>query len=476
MASNTRTKIVATLGPASWDPETIEALILAGVDVVRINGSHTDGEGIRRQVARVRRASAQLGRPVAVLLDLQGPKIRTADIDPPLPLAVGDLLQIAVAEEPWVSGLRVGTTYEGLARDVRLGDRVLFADGALAGRVESVDHEATPSVVSVRIDEGGLLGSHKGINLPGVEVSAPSLSEKDLADLAVAVEVAVDYVAQSFVRRADDVIDLRRRLEALGCDAPIIAKIEKPEALDNLDAILDVADGVMVARGDLGVEVPLPTVPVLQKRILAAAARKGKLAITATQMLDSMERNPRPTRAETTDVANAIFDGTDAVMLSGETSVGRYPLESVRTMDAIARAAEASPFLHTTFIRDLPPLDGPAGAACRAACWALSEAPRPLIVFTHSGATARFMSRLRARGPIFAMSSNPRVVDAMALVWGVTPILLPVVHGIEEMTEAAERLLLHLGHVQPGDELVVLGGNHPRQESAAFLKFHVCGR
>lgn len=472
-----RTKIVATLGPKSWEPDALIRLIRAGVDVFRINCSHSDHDAIRRQVARVRRASYEVPEhPIAILLDLQGPKIRTGKVPTPLVLGPGELLTIVMDEHYSGLGKRVGTTYPEMVHDVRPGDRVLFADGALSGTVHAVRPEASPPEVDIRMAHGGELGSHKGINLPGVEMSVPSVTEKDIADLAVGVDVGVDFIALSFVRVAADVTGLRQRLTDLGAEIPIIAKIEKPQALQNLEQILDVADGVMVARGDLGVEVELETVPVHQKHIIERAARRGRLVITATQMLDSMERNPRPTRAETTDVANAILDGTDAVMLSGETSVGEHPVRAVQTMDAIATQVEASRFFRTTPIADLPALPGPAGAACRAACWALAEAPRPLLVFTWSGDTARFMSRLRPRGPIYAFSPRQTVVDRLALAWGVSPFRIPVVHTMEELIEAGERILLEHGLVHLGDELVVLGGNGPVQGSTCFVKFHTVER
>ncbi len=472
----TRTKIVATLGPASWEPETLVELIEAGVDVCRINCSHSDHPGIRRQVARVRRAAAVAGKPTAILLDLQGPKIRTGPADKPIVLAAGDILTVVMDDQLVAKDQRVGTTYPEMAGDVSRDDRVLFADGALSGKVVAVRTAHDPAEVDIQIQHGGELGSHKGINLPGVNMSVPCLTQKDLADLAVGLEVGVDYVALSFVRSAADIQQLRAELARLGADKPIIAKIEKPEALDNLEEILDAAEGVMVARGDLGVEVQLEAIPVHQKRIITAAGRRGRLVITATQMLDSMERHPRPTRAETTDVANAILDGTDAVMLSGETSIGLYPLLTVRTMDTIARTVEGSALFIPTPVDALPVLAGPAGAACRAACHALTESPKAALVFTWSGSTARFISKLRPLGPIYAMSPNPTVVDALAAVWGVTPFLMEHVHTIEAMTEAGEQVLLEAGLVEPGDELVVLGGNGPRQGSTCFVKFHTVGQ
>lgn len=467
-----RTKIVATLGPASWSPETLDQLLVAGVDVCRINCSHADHEGIRRQVARVRQAASRVGQPTAILLDLQGPKIRIGKVDGQLELASGDTLTVVMDKDVMGSGHRVGTTYPEMAGDVKAGDLVLFADGALAGTVADVRREATPPEVDITIQNGGVLTSNKGMNLPGVDMSVPCLTEKDVPDLEVGLEMGVDYVALSFVRRASDVLELRERMTALGQIVPIIAKIEKPEALANLEDILAVSEGVMVARGDLGVEIPLEQVPVQQKRIIDLAQRKGKLCITATQMLDSMERNPRPTRAETTDVANAILDGTDAVMLSGETSVGAWPVLAVRTMNTIAADVEASPWLHSLPLEHLAPNPGPSGSACRAAAWAMTQHPRNLLVFTWSGATARYVSKVRGRGRIFATSPDPRVVDQLSLVWGVMPFHLPLLPAMQDLIAAGEALLLERGLITPGEELIILGGNGPHEGSTNFVKFH----
>jgi len=473
-----RTKIVITLGPASWDGARLRELISAGADVCRINCSHSDHAAIRKQVSRVRQAAARVGKPVAVLLDLQGPKIRTSAVAEPLKLDVGSTLTVVMDPLLPGTGTRVGTTYPEMADDVRPGDSVLFADGALAGEVVAIRRDVQPAEVDIRIDIPGKLGSHKGINLPGVRMSVPSLTEKDIADVEVGVGLGVDYIALSFVRSASDLLALRGRLRELNAKTPIIAKIEKPEALANLESILDACEGVMVARGDLGVEVPIETVPVHQKRILHAAAGRGKLTITATQMLDSMERNPRPTRAETTDVANAILDGTDAVMLSGETSVGDWPVEAVRTMSEIAQKVEASEFFHTSRVDQMPPMEGPAGIACRAACYASSEegASRPMIVFTWSGASAQFVSKLRSRAPVYAMSPNADVVDRLALVWGVVPFHVPQVKSIDELVIEGEARLIHAGYVSRGDELIVLGGATPRQGTTSFVKLHTVGR
>ncbi|MEQ1567520.1 MAG: pyruvate kinase [Myxococcota bacterium] len=471
----TRTKIVATLGPATWDEPMLTRLLEAGVDVARINCSHADHESIRRQVARVRRAAMKLRKPTAILLDLQGPKVRTGKVPHPLVLADGSLLTIVMDEDLIGAGTRVGTTYPQMVDDVTVGARVLFADGALSGEVVAI-RPGAPGEVDVRIDAGGELGSHKGINLPGVDMSIPCLTEKDLADLAVGCEVGVDYVALSFVQRAEDVVALKRELARLGQPTlPVIAKIEKPQAVERIEEILAVSDGVMVARGDLGVEVSIEKVPVYQKRILEAAGIAGKLAITATQMLDSMERNPRPTRAETTDVANAILDGTDAVMLSGETSVGRYPIEAVQMMDKISREVEGSRYFRPTPIEAMPKFEGASGLVVRSACYAANEKGRPLVVFSWTGSTARQASKARPRGPLFALTSNPRTADQLCLAWGVTPIVVPPVDSTDELIRLGEQVLLDSGRISRGEEIVILAGNTPSRETANLMKIHTAG-
>ncbi len=470
-----RTKIVATIGPASSGEEQLAALLEAGVNVCRINCSHATHESIRKDVARIRRAASRLDRPVAILLDLQGPKIRTAEVSAPLALAEGDILEL-VMDERVGSGRRCGTTYPQLARDVTVGSRVVFADGALSGEVERVLLDRSPPEVHVRMRQGGQLGSHKGINLPGVDVSAPSLTEKDLGDLEVGVAAGVDYVALSFVRRAEDIYRLRAELERLAApDLPVVAKIEKPEALENISEILAAVEVIMVARGDLGVEVPIEQVPVHQKRLIEQANRAGVLSITATQMLDSMERNPRPTRAETTDVANAILDGTDALMLSGETAAGRHPVESVRVMDRIAREIETSGLLRPPLPEDLPLLAGPAYTVYRAACYAVSEVSRSLVVYTWSGQSAVAASRSRPAAPLYAITPSDTVRDRLALVWGVVPVKCPAVKSTDELLATGERILLDRGLLQPGQEVVVLAGSGPVRGATNMMKIYSVG-
>jgi len=470
-----RTKIVATLGPASWDEPTLTGILKAGVDVCRINCSHSDHDSIRRQVARIRRASMTLGKPVAILLDLQGPKIRTSDTEQPVELPNGSLLHLVMENAPQSRKHHIGTTFPQMASEVSVGERVLFADGALSGVVEEIDTNAKPAIVAIRMECGGKLGSHKGINLPDVALSIPALTKKDLADVNVGMEVGVDYVALSFVRRRQDVEQLREVIQQSGHDIPIIAKIEKAEAIEQFDSILQVVDGIMVARGDLGVEVNLEKVPVIQKHLIQCAFKAGKLAITATQMLDSMERNIRPTRAEVTDVANAILDGTDAVMLSGETATGAYPVESVRVMGAIAQEVENSRFFTPTAPEDLPTRSGLAGPVAKAACFAVTEKKRPLVVFTWSGASAVYASKARPDGAIFALTPEQTIVDQLALVWGVTPILIPKVESTDALIGMGEQVLLDSGRLQPGEEIVILAGQSPLVGAANILKIHAAG-
>ena len=472
----TGTKIVATLGPASWDEDVLAELIRAGLDVARINASHSDHAAIRRQVSRVRRVAYQIGMPVGVLLDLQGPKIRLSKVDGALDLKAGDVLTVIMDPDIVGSGHRVGTTYPEMAQDVKAGERVLFADGAVIGEVDAVRLDMEPAEVDVKIAFGGELTSNKGVNFPDTDMSVPSLTEKDRADLAVGMEVGVDYIALSFVRDAPDLIELEEEMDRLGKRVPVIAKIEKPQAVKNLDRILDHCQGLMVARGDLGVEVPIESVPVHQKRIIDAAVKRGALVITATQMLDSMERNPRPTRAETTDVANAILDGTDAVMLSGETSVGAFPVQAVRTMDRIAREVEASPWFRVPKPDDLPEFDGLDDAMIRAAAYTLNQHPElPLVVFTWSGTAAFRASKIRPRGPIYALTPDAQVVDRLKLAWGITPMQVPPVRTTDDLILAGEQVLLDKGLLEQGEQYLVLAGRSPMRAAMHLLKMQRVG-
>ena len=455
-----RTKIVATIGPATANPEMIEKLIRAGVNVIRLNMSHGTHDGHAGIVEMTRATSSKLDLPVAILLDLQGPKIRTGPLkdDQPVVLTAGEEVILTVRDVPSEPGI-ISTNYKALPRDVKEGNRILICDGMIELQVISSNGED----VRCSVVYGGSLGARKGINLPDVEVSISSLTEKDMSDLQFGINQNVDYVALSFVRKAEDIEELREAITARGGDMPIIAKIEKPEAVRNLDTILAATDGVMVARGDLGVEALPEAVPTLQKKIIRAANSEGKMVITATQMLESMITNPRPTRAEASDVANAIWDGTDAVMLSGETASGNYPVEAVETMGRIAIEAEGS----------LSPRDrrrclarheedhhfAYTEAVTSASCLVADELEAKVIVaFTQSGATARLVSRQRPRTRIIAFTPIPETYRRLSLVWGVIPRVIDLSRNTDEMVARAEDTLCETGLAKEGDTIVIISG------------------
>ncbi|HEX9049652.1 MAG TPA: pyruvate kinase [Anaeromyxobacter sp.] len=457
-----RAKIVATLGPASSDPSTLEKLLALGVDVARLNFSHGLHEDHARALDRLRAASRHLGKAVAVLQDLQGPKIRTG------PLAAGkqgvvlepgaELVITTEGELPGDAHL-VSTTYPHLAEDVRPGDRLLVDDGLLELRVLATDGVRA----RCEVIEGGVLGEHKGINLPGVALRADALTEKDRADLAFGISHGVDYVALSFVRSPADVEACRAEMERAGRVVPVVAKIEKPEALERLDAILAAADGIMVARGDLGVEILPERVPLLQKEMCRKANALGKPVIIATQMLNSMIDHPRPTRAEASDVANAIWDGADAVMLSGETASGKHPLLAVQMMDRIVREAESGlPPRVSGFARvamregGAPANQVIAGAACEAATVSGAVA---ICCFTLRGETARLLAEFRPHVPIVAFSPDQAIRRRLALYWGVVPKVMEPVKNADLMAEMVSDRLLEEGVAAAGDRVVLVHGS-----------------
>jgi pyruvate kinase len=450
-----RTKIVATLGPASSDRKVLAAMVDAGLDVVRLNFSHGERADHLARFALAREVAAERGRNVAILMDLQGPKIRVGVVPGDgIRLEPGADCVLVVGTEH-ASPPAIPIVYPRLAADVKEGDQILLDDGAIALRVVGVEGDR----VRCEVVRGGVVRSRKGVNLPGVAVSAPSLTDKDRADLATAVEAGADYVALSFVRRPDDVADAKQAIADLGSDVPVVAKLERPEALDHLDEILDVADAVMVARGDLGVELAVEKVPPLQKEIIARANSLGVPVITATQMLESMVSNPRPTRAEASDVANAIFDGTDAVMLSQETAVGSYPVESVATMGRIAREAESIPHL----AHPPPPPSGALDVAvtvCKAAVQVATDlGARAIVAFSESGATARFVSRFRPRVPILGLTPDESTRRRMALYWGVEAAS-PLDRGVDlgAMIAQGDERICAEGMASPGDLVVVVAG------------------
>ncbi len=453
-----RTKIVCTIGPSSDSEAVIEAMMAAGMNVARLNFSHGTHEEHAQRIERIRRISQRANLPVAILQDLCGPKIRVGHIDPPgIRLTPGDTL-ILTAGETDLSTNQVSVSYSGLPAEVCLGDVILLADGMM----ELVVRHKTISNIYCDVVTGGTLTSHKGINLPSGTIKAPSLTEKDRADLAFGLDHGVDYVALSFVRRAVDVMAAKEIIRKAGKNTPVIAKIEKHEALDNIDEIMAVSDGIMVARGDLGVEIPLENVPIIQKMLVKKANQAGKPVIIATQMLRSMVESPRPTRAEANDVANAVLDGADALMLSEETASGAYPEKAVAYMARIAEKTEESyPYALYDFASETRVSESVAYAACILADHLNAAA---VIATTQSGFTAMQVSRCRPKTKIIALSPDAAAVRRMALYWGCLPSLVPHTDVIDEMFDEAVEAALSTGHVQK-DDLVVITSGHPLWQS-----------
>ena len=467
-----RAKIVCTIGPVSRD--CLGDLIEAGMDVARLNFSHGTHAEHARVIADLRRLSAQVGRPVAILQDLQGPKIRTGlHADGPIELVAGQSFVITTEEIPG-DARRVSTTYELLVRDVAEGDEILLSDGLLRLVVRGV----RGADVECEVIDGGVLRERAGINLPGVELSVPSLTEKDRKDLAFGIAQGVDFVALSFVRRAGDIAELQEMLKGAEVTIGTVAKLEKPQALEDLDQILAVSDAVMVVRGDLGVELSPEQVPSAQKRIIRAAIQAGKPVITATQMLESMIEHPRPTRAETSDVANAVLDGTDAVMLFGETAVGQYPVEVVRMMDRIVRQSERDlDFLPEWRLgEDQRPLDFSDAIANAAGRVAAETQAAAIVAFTQSGFTAQLISKYRPAHPVFALTPHDRVRSRLCLSWGVYPLRIDFVNDTDAMIGKIDAILRDVELVQVGDNLVFLAGMPPTQQGTTnLLRLHRVG-
>ncbi|HVL85621.1 MAG TPA: pyruvate kinase [Pseudonocardia sp.] len=465
-----RTKIVCTVGPATASPERIRDLVRAGMDVARLNFSHGARDDHKRVYEMVRQAADAEGRAVGILADLQGPKIRLGRFaSGRAEWRTGEEVRITVED---VTGThdRVSTTYPGLASDAREGDRLLVDDGKVGLQV--VDVEGLDVVCTVT--EGGPVSDNKGLSLPGMNVSVPALSEKDAADLAFALDLRVDVVALSFVRSPADIEHVHRIMDATGARLPVVAKLEKPEAVDNLEAIVLAFDGIMVARGDLGVELPLEHVPLVQKRAIQIARENAKPVIVATQMLESMISNSRPTRAEASDVANAVLDGTDALMLSGETSVGRYPIKAVQTMAQIVEAVEAGP-------AGVPPLNhvprtkrGVLSYAARDIGERLSA--RAIVAFTQSGDTVRRLARLHTRLPLLAFTPTPEVRSQLAMTWGVETFLVDFVESTDAMVRQVDHAMLSLERFQPGDLVVIVAGTPPGTAgSTNLIRVHRLG-
>ncbi|HVA95831.1 MAG TPA: pyruvate kinase [Candidatus Dormibacteraeota bacterium] len=464
-------KIVCTLGPVSNSSEMIERLMRAGMDVARLNFSHGTHEIHAGTITRLREKSAKLSKPIGIIADLQGPKIRTGPLvdHQPVQLRAGQRFTISTLALTGTSA-GVSTTYKRMPREVSRGNRILLGDGLIELRVLST----TSNTILCLVVNGGLLGEHKGINLPGVKLRIPALTPKDHADLAFALERGANFVAVSFVRRAEDVQLAKAIVARSRRHVPVIAKLEKPEAIENLDSILRVADGVMVARGDLGVEMSPEKVPVVQKLIIAKACEARLPVITATQMLESMTQNPRPTRAEASDVANAVFDGSDALMLSAETASGAYPVESVQMMDRIIREAEA---YNPHVLRPQPAQFNIAETAAELICHASEELQMKVIaVFTESGFTARLVSKHRPRRPIIAFSTRQETRRLLSLYWGVMPRTIGTVKNIEDLVQAAEKKLLEEKLVKRGDVVGIVAGTPLFVGGTTnFMKFHVIG-
>ena len=451
-----RAKIVCTLGPAVESPEKVRELIAAGMNMARLNLSHGGYEEHQNRLDQVRAAAAEAGVPIAILVDLQGPKIRLARFkDGPHDLARGDVFTITTDE---IEGTkeRVGTTYKGLPGDCKAGDRILIDDGKVTVEVTAVKGND----VITKVIEPGAVSNNKGINLPGVAVSVPALSEKDMDDLRWGLRAGADFIALSFVRNADDIKDVHRIMGEEGIRVPVIAKIEKPQAVDNLVSIVDAFDGIMVARGDLGVELPIEDVPLVQKRCVELARDAAKPVIVATQMLDSMITNSRPTRAEATDCANAVLDGADALMLSGETSVGEFAIEAVQTMSRIIQRTEEGGLERIRPLKHEPRTKGGAITKAAVEVGAIVGA-KFLVAFTQSGDSARRMSRLRSPIPILALTPDRGTYNRLALSWGVEPMITPVVSHTDEMVKQVDGLLLESKRTTIGDNVIIVAGSPP---------------
>ncbi|HEX2896180.1 MAG TPA: pyruvate kinase [Marmoricola sp.] len=466
-----RAKIVCTLGPATSTPESIRALVDAGMDVARLNlshGTHTEHEAVYRMV---REASDATGHGVGIFADLQGPKIRLGWFaQGGVRLEPDQAFTITTRDIAGTSEI-APTTYDGLPGDVREGDQILIDDGKVRLRVTGVDG----TEVHTRVEVPGRISDHKGINLPGVPVSVPAMSEKDVEDLRWALHLTVDFVALSFVRSAKDAEDVRQIMREEGVMLPVIAKIEKPQAIDNLDEVVKAFDGFMVARGDLGVECPLEDVPFLQKRVVDKARRNAKPVIVATQMLESMISNPAPTRAEASDVANAVLDGADAVMLSGETSVGEYPIETVRTMARIIMSTEHHELRSMAAIEWEPKTRG--GVIAKAAVEVAERVgAKYLVAFTQSGDSARRLARYRGPIPVLAFTPEAEVRSQLSMTWGVETFKTQPVEHTDEMVRQVDEQLLAIGRVKEGDLVVIIGGSPPGiPGSTNALRIHRMG-
>lgn len=451
---NRKTKIVCTLGPASDSEDKIRSLIEAGADVFRLNFSHGTHDEHEKEIKIIRHLEEVTGKRFAIVQDLQGPKIRVGRIDGTMELKNGETVTLTT-DDIVGKGKTIPVVYDGICKDVKESDRILMDDGLLELKVKSVSGKR----IQCEVVNGGPLTSHKGINLPGVNVSIPSLTEKDIQDLEFGVRHEVDFIALSFVRHVSDVLELRDLLAELKGGQGIIAKIEKPEAVDEIDSIIEASDAIMVARGDLGVEVPIEEVPILQKIIIHKCNEYGKPVITATQMLDSMIREPRPTRAEATDVANAVFDGTDAVMLSGETSAGHFPVEAVKTMVSIVKMAESRLGLVERKLNYKTVRDDFTDAIAEAACSLAQYVDASFIIpVTNTGTTARALSKYRPQVPVYAITESVDVARKLLLIWGVSPVEVESIPDTDAMLAKVSSILKSSSLASPGDTYVLTAG------------------
>jgi len=470
-----RTKIVATVGPACKSPEDLKTLIREGVNVFRINASHSTPGELQRWIQLAREASSQTGRYVATLVDLQGPRIRTGRLKDgkPLQLEKGKEFSIVSAASPGFDSV-ITTSYRQFSKIVAKGDRVLLDNGLM--ELEIIRLEKNRAVG--RVLAGGRLGENKGINLPNARIDFPAVTEKDLGDLAIAAKMNADYIGLSFVRNEKDIQTVKKWMKKRGKEIPVIAKIEKPQAVARFDAILNEADGIMIARGDLGIEMGVEKVPVIQKRLVELSNRAGIPVVTATQMLESMMENPRPTRAEASDIANAVFDGTDAVMLSGETAMGKYPAESVRTMARIVREAET----HMRFGdehdrgRFFRQRDLPVHAITLAACDAANDLKaKAIVAFTASGGTAMLVSKLRPSAGILAMAPSEKICRRLNLFWGIFPLQMSYRESTDAMLREGERTILQRTLLKRGDSIVIVSGKQALPAARYMAKIHKIG-
>jgi len=464
-----KAKIVCTIGPASLRRDVITLLIKGGMDVARLNFSHGDHETHTKAAELVREVSRKLGMPVAIMQDLQGIKIRVGRFESgAVELKRGKKL-LLIPGEGIGNHDRIFISYPSLSKDLREGDRILLDDGLIQLSVVG----KRKNTLKAKVVEGGILRDRKGVNLPGIRLSVSSLTEKDRRDLSLGLGIGADYIAISFVRDANDVKKVREWLKDKKDSIPLIAKIEKPDAIDNIEDILTHADGIMIARGDLGVEIPAEEVPLIQKLLIDKANKRGRLVITATQMLESMTQHMRPTRAETTDVANAVIDGTDALMLSAETATGKYPVESVRMMDRIIRHTESIWEGESSYVRGNTFAEATADAACGAAS---DIRAKFVVAFTQSGFTARLLSKFRPKVPVIALTPDEETRNRVCLYWGITPMIMKLPATTDEMIDGIEKVLLEKRLVKKGDAVVITSSSPlTTQGKTNFMKLHRIG-